>query len=321
MIPRSQDRLIEYLAKREVDHGTGAEPWSDLDPALAREIGACSKMERELASLSLLARGHPDRAGPWALLRPLGEGRTGPVYLAEREDGARAAVRLLRGPGAVLLGEAAKAFVGWRHPAVAAVIDADEDWMATEPTVGAPLSRVLGALRICPPADLREVARPLLGALAPVGRALLAAHEAGRFHGGVSPRKIDLEHDGILRIRDFGFDPTMTGRPPTPEGPPLGSPLFLAPEQARAAGEIGPETDAYSLAAVAFALAAGVPPVNGRSLTEVLLRIREGEPRPLSAAAPWVPTELARAVDACRATSPADRVGRLEELARALERP
>jgi len=125
--------------------------------------------------------------------------------------------------------------------------------------------------------DPREITGPLLRALAPVAEALDAAHAAGLVHGGISPRRLDLARDGRILLRDFGFDPTRSVRPPTTDFPPLGSAPYLAPEQTVEDGVIGPATDVYSFAAVVLAVATGAPPHNARTLTGLLERIREEE--------------------------------------------
>jgi serine/threonine-protein kinase len=317
--PGAEDRLADLLARREEDPGAGANDLGDLEPGLRRAVDTCASLERELATLSLTVQGHPERAGPWVLLRPLARGHSGTVYLAERDDGSRrAAIRFLTPHDGDALRETARAAIGWEHDAVIPVLEAEDDWIASAVSDGVTLAAVLADLARDPAADPRETTWPLLAALAPVAEALTEAHARGLVHGGVSPRRIDVSRSGKLRLRDFGFDPTRAWRPPTPDAPPLGSPHYLAPEQAGAPGEVGPATDVYSFAAVVRSVATGLPPYDARSLTDLLGRIRSDappSPAPLIAA---VPEELASAVSACLVTAPSARPANLASLAVAL---
>jgi serine/threonine protein kinase len=265
-------------------------------------VDPTAALERDLLFLAMSARGLPESIGPWIMLRPLGRGGSGPVFLAEEEGtGRRAAVRLLAEPGREATVRASRERIGFRHPAAAEVFAVGEDWIATEPTGGVPLSRVLAAGRREPPADRKESVRPLLSALAAVGEAIAEEHAAGRIHGGVSPRRIDVRSDGSLVIRDFGFDPM------------LGSPHHVAPEQAGAPGETGPATDVYSFASTIHAVATGRPLFESRSLTGLLAAIREAPlPDLPPALAPVLGSALARD-PAARPTTPAALISHLRE--------
>jgi serine/threonine-protein kinase len=255
----------------------GAEQSPDL---VATAWSACASLERDLCSAALGARGLPEGAGPWVFTRLLGRGHSGPVFLAEDpERGRSAAVRVLDGPGAESLASAPDPALA--HPAIAGVLETGDGWIAAEATDGVPLSRIVAALRREPPLRREDAVRPLLATLAPIAAALARAHAAGRVHGGVSPRKIDVRPDGSMVIRDFGFDPTRAARPPTPWDPPLGDPHHLAPEQAIGEGPPDVTTDAWSFASTVYTVATGRHLFESRSLKGLLEMIRSAPLPPL----------------------------------------
>jgi serine/threonine-protein kinase len=157
--------------------------------------------------------------------------------------------------------------------------------------------------------------RDMLRILRDAARACAYAHEHGVVHRDLKPENILLAGDGAMII-DFGIAKALSegqltggaaGAGLTRAGFTLGTPTYMAPEQAAADPSIGPAADLYSLGVVAFELAAGRPPFRGVTSHEVL-RAHLAEPAPaLETLRQDTPPEFARLVAECLAKSPAGR--------------
>ena len=148
-----------------------------------------------------------------------------------------------------------------------------------------------------------------------VAWALGYAHGLGVVHRDVKPDNILIEiASGRALVADFGIaavagDASADGVSGTPE--------FMSPEQALG-GDVDARSDLYGLGATAFYAFAGRPPFEGRSATEVLARQVTELPPSLASLGLAVPRKLASLVDQCLAKSPADRPASADALAEQL---
>jgi len=157
--------------------------------------------------------------------------------------------------------------------------------------------------------------------------ALAAAHGAGIIHRDLKPNNIFLVKQGYgqpyVKILDFGL--AKQGLPPGGTSPQthfglvVGTPEYMAPEQAR--GEnVGPKTDLYALGVVAFQMLTGHLPFDANSPMEFVVKHLEHEPPLVVDEQPDVPRELSDLVSQLLSKSPEDRPGSAEEVRRALRR-
>jgi predicted ATPase len=122
-------------------------------------------------------------------------------------------------------------------------------------------------------------------------RALAAAHAAGVVHRDVKPENLMVRHDGIVKVLDFGLAHCVPPGGGAEPGGFLGTPLYMAPEQAR--GEpVGTASDVFALGLVLYELATGLHPFLGDSELGVLHAIATRTPPPASQLNPEVPAAL-----------------------------
>ncbi|MFE6937701.1 bifunctional serine/threonine-protein kinase/ABC transporter substrate-binding protein [Streptomyces chartreusis] len=234
----------------------------------------------------------PARIAGYRLLRRLGAGGMGVVYLARSGGGSLAAVKVIRAAHADDPGfrarfrreveTAGRVANPWVVPLLDADPDAESPWLATEFVPGPSLAE---AVEECGPLPYRS-ARVLGARLA---EALEAVHGAGLVHRDVKPANVLLAVDGP-RMIDFGI-----ARPPedtalTASGMVVGSPGFLSPEQAQGRGrEIGPASDVFSLGCLLAYAVTGERPFGWGSAAEVLVRTVHDEADLDAVPAPLLP--------------------------------
>ncbi len=117
-----------------------------------------------------------------------------------------------------------------------------------------------------------------------VADALDYEHRHGVIHRDIKPKNI-LLHDGRAMVMDFGIALAVSaaaGGRMTETGLSLGTPHYMSPEQATAEKDITARSDVYSLASVLYEMLAGVPPHEGGSAQQTMMRIIADTPRPVS---------------------------------------
>src|SRR5688572_5383948 len=158
--------------------------------------------------------------------------------------------------------------------------------------------------------------------------ALAVAHSSGITHRDIKPENLFLTQKGdleLVKLLDFGISKAaLTGKVFGGElsGAEaqclLGTPLYMSPEQIRAAAEIDHRTDIWSLGAVLYELITARPAFVADSVRQVWTRILETSPTPLAAHCPEAPPALQAVIDRCLEKDPAHRFQNVAELAIAL---
>jgi serine/threonine-protein kinase len=185
------------------------------------------------------------------------------------------------------------------HPNIVTIFDVGEDYFVMELCEGVTLQRLLYSRS---PLERDEVLR----LLEPIAEALDYAHAQGVVHRDVKPANIMILPDGRTKLMDFGIATFASGTI-TAKGDVLGSPAYMAPEQVTG-GQVGPATDCFSLAAVAYEALSGRRPFEGDTITQLLFALVHGDPAPPSRWNPRLPSEydeilgLALSKDAQRRT-------------------
>src|SRR5262245_9652048 len=149
---------------------------------------------------------------------------------------------------------------------------------------------------------------------------LAAAHQHGLVHRDIKPANILIEHSlERVKLTDFGLARATEDVKLTQTGFVAGTPLFMAPEQAR--GEpLDHRTDLFSLGSVLYAMCTGKPPFQGSTPFLVLRQVTEELPVPIQQVNPETPDWLVEVIDRLLAKNPGDRFQSAAEVAEVLAR-
>jgi Tol biopolymer transport system component len=155
-----------------------------------------------------------------------------------------------------------------------------------------------------------------------VASALDYAHRHGVVHRDIKPENI-LLHEGQALVADFGIALAVTkigGTRMTETGMSLGTPTYMAPEQAMGEREITPKADVYALGCVLYEMLLGEPPFTGPTAQAVVAKVLTEKPGPIVARRERVPAQVEDAIFTALEKLPADRFASAAEFADALTR-
>jgi serine/threonine-protein kinase len=268
--------------------------------------------------------------GQYRLIKPLGSGGMGEVYLAEH--------RMLKRPCAIKLIHPDRA----GDPHVLARFEREvrttaqlSHWNTVEifdygRTDDGTFFYVMEYLPGLSLEDVLERHGPLSAArvvhlLRQTCQGLREAHGIGLIHRDIKPGNIFAAQRGglcdVAKLLDFGLVKPLTEAPSvrlTQEGAISGTPLFMSPEQARGWLDVDARSDIYSLGAVAYALLTGLPPFDGVNPMEVMIAHARDQVVPPSQHRADIPADLERVILRCLNKNPDDRFQDVESLEHAL---
>jgi serine/threonine protein kinase len=157
--------------------------------------------------------------------------------------------------------------------------------------------------------------------VAAVAEAVQHAHEHGVLHRDLKPANVLLDEQGRPQVADFGLAHWAEGDTGhTPSGAVVGTPAYMAPEQARAEKALTPACDVYGLGAILYELITGRPPFQGNSPLEVLRRVLADRPIRPRALNPKADRDLEAVCRKCLEKEPAKRYASAREVADDLRR-
>lgn len=241
--------------------------------------------------------------GPYQIVRVLGKGGMGVVYLAlDQELHRNVALKFLHDD---LLSDRqrvqrfkqeARAVSALNHPNILTIHQIGEmdgrQFIATEFVEGETLRESIKHQRLSISETL-EIATQ-------IGSALAAAHEANIMHRDIKPENVMVRPDGYIKVLDFGLakltEPSITHSKlstliNTEQGTIIGTVQYMSPEQARGLAVDG-RTDIWSLGVVLYEMLTEHPPFDGDTKSDVIAAILEREPSPLTHYNEGVPEAL-----------------------------
>ena len=258
-------------------------------------------------------------AGRYSVVRRLGVGGGGVVFLARDERlGREVAVKRLHGAEvtaqtAQRLRREARITASLRHPGLVTVydmfMDGDELLLVMEYVRGATLADVFASA----PLDWERTAQ----LLDPVAAALDHVHSHGVVHRDLKPSNILVASTGAVKIADLGLATAAEITRITPPGTVLGTPSYMAPEQARAR-PCTAAVDIYALATIVFQALSGTLPRVGPTVVAILRQAEREPPPDLRERRPGTPAAAAQALIRSMSPRAADRQRSASELMREL---
>ena len=266
-----------------------------------------------------MAPPNPTDIGRYKVLRTLGEGGMGKVFLAEDPAIDRLlAIKLMRkgfddGQMRERFTREARAIGRLRHPNIVMVFDVGEHdgdpFIAMEYVEGEPLSGVIRNNPDMPVGRKLEIMDALCSGL-------YYAHRNGVIHRDIKPPNIMVDTEGGVKILDFGI-----ARGPasgmTQAGTVIGTLNYMAPEQL-AGKRVDLRADIWAVGAVFYELLTGEQAFPGDIQSGVLHQILMGQPTPLAQAVPGLHPEIIAAVEQCLHKNPDDRFSDLDVMRRTL---
>jgi tRNA A-37 threonylcarbamoyl transferase component Bud32 len=336
---REQQALLRALLPLDVGYRARTGETPTPEDYLARFPHAAGLIEDLLSRDSASGRTNPEQqtrsepaalcaAGPPAIpgyevLEKIAEGGMGVVYKARQVKANRivALKMILSGSHA---GQAqvarfrteVEAIARLQHPNIVQVYEVGETegrpYFSLEYCEGGSLDRKTAGDPL-PPNEAARLTETL-------ARAIGAAHKANVIHRDLKPANVLLTADGTPKITDFGLAKKLDEASQTQDGDVIGTPSYMAPEQAGGKKDVGPAADVYALGAILYDLLTGRPPFKAATTLDTLMQVVAEEPVPPGELNAKVPKDVETICLKCLSKDSRQRYATAEDLAEDLRR-
>ena len=258
--------------------------------------------------------------GQYRIIRSIGKGGMGEVYLAEDSRlGRKVALKILSSvfdldpEGLRRFIREAKVVSTLNHPNILTIYESGEEdsikFIASEFVEGETLTERLRSGPLSAETAL-DIAVQIAGAL-------LAAHGAAIVHRDIKPDNIMIRPDGVVKLLDFGIaklaEPLRLTGPGTAPGIIIGTPNYLSPEQARGKN-VDARSDIFSFGLVLYEMFTGVKTFEAENAIDVISSILQKEPIPASRIVPGISPEIAEMISRTLRKRPEERYSAAADL-------
>jgi len=266
----------------------------------------------------------PDKLGRYRIIEEIGRGAMGRVFLAhDPEIDRNVAIKMVQvfsGLPDLEQSEARERFLREArsagkllHPGIVTIFDVGEadgtSYLAMELVQGSTLADFCRAEALLPLGTVVDL-------ICEVAEALDYAHAAGIVHRDIKPANLMRTPESTVKIMDFGLARAAEAQL-TQDGALLGTPSYMSPEQIRGESLDG-RSDLFSLGIVLFEMLTGEKPFPGDSISSIIYRIVNEEPKEAREVQPKLRPELDAFLIKAMSKDPADRFATGKEFARAL---
>jgi len=280
---------------------------------------ASQKGGTEMLSAPAESSGNMDHIPGYEISAAIGRGAMGVVYRAKQIKLQRlVALKVLVGRSHASREDVARfnseavTIAQIQHPNVMQIFDVGEyngfPYLAAEYVDGGTLENKMSNGKMSIPETIKLMVQ--------IARGVGAAHSKGVVHRDLKPSNILITADGVPKVADFGLAKQLGPENSTMTGSVMGTPAYMAPEQASGQGRrIGPQTDVYALGVILYQCLTGDVPLKGDSLLETLERIRDTEPVSVRELRADVPEEVEAICERCLRKIPSERFPSADALA------
>jgi hypothetical protein len=320
----AQDAEVMWqLIRAEYEQRRRREPALDADEYAQRFPQLCHALPTVADAPAPAGSGLPSLPG-YDVLDLLGRGAMGVVYTARQRQLQRlVALKMIRGGASAGPEELARfrteaeAIARLQHPQIVQIFEVGEydrlPFLALEYCPGGSLEKKLAGTPL-PPREAAALVEKLAWGMQ-------AAHAKGVVHRDLKPANVLLAEDGTPKVTDFGLAKKLDEAGQTQSGAIMGTPSYMAPEQARGQGSgVGPAADTYALGAILYECLTGRPPFKAATTLETLQQVLEDEPVPPTRLNAQVPRDLETICLKCLRKEAARRYTSAEALAEDLRR-
>lgn len=312
----------EFAIRSALGDQPSPDEYYERFPANRRELAEQFQVHVFLAEVCAETDAASDAAplqiGPYDIEDEIGRGAAGVVYQARHRVLDRIVALKVLSPSVMRDNESdrflseARAIARLQHPNIVQLFEVGQSggrpFLALEFVAGGNLARTIAAEPMSQRAAAELVAR--------VARAVAYAHAHGILHRDLKPGNILLGSPGEPKIADFGLAKLIDSSDgPTRTGWVIGTPEYMAPEQAAAAGSVGVAADIYGLGAILYELLTGRPPFRAETPVKTLYQVVWHEVVPVGRLQPDVASDLAIICEKCLAKDPAQRYAAATSLA------